>query len=58
MNWIEIMSVGAILCFAGLILWNRVYRTAKGEKGSCKSCGDTCSCVIKDAVAKKVMSDE
>lgn len=49
------VEIGAVVVIVGLSAYAVVRRglnTVKGEKGSCKSCGDTCACALKDAAKK------
>lgn len=46
----EILTISIIVGGAVVFMIRRTIGTSKGEKGSCKSCGDTCGCAIKDQI--------
>lgn len=43
----EIVTIAIVVGVAVLFVVRRALASVKGEKGSCKSCGDTCGCEIK-----------
>lgn len=43
-----IVVIGAAVFYVG----RKAYASFKGEEGSCRSCGDTCSCAIKDGLPR------
>lgn len=46
----EIIIVTILVGASVLFMARRAWAASKGEKGSCKSCGDTCGCAIKDQI--------
>ena len=49
MSGVELVTIGAIvLCAVGLVV-RQIVRSTQSEKGSCRGCGDTCSCAIQSA---------
>jgi hypothetical protein len=46
----EIVTITIVVGGAVFFMIRRAVGTSKGEKGSCKSCGDTCGCAIKDQI--------
>lgn len=50
MTWPEILTIAVVVGGAVFFVVRRAIGTSKGEKGSCKSCGDTCGCAIKDQI--------
>lgn len=53
MSGLEVAIVGTVVSVAALLLLRRVAAASKGEKGSCKSCGDVCGCAIKDQIKSR-----
>lgn len=47
MTVIEGVTVAAVVVGAAAVVWRKFAGSATGEKGSCKACGDDCSCAIK-----------
>ncbi|MCB0826906.1 MAG: FeoB-associated Cys-rich membrane protein [Armatimonadetes bacterium] len=49
----DMMIVTIVVTVCAVFVLRRFWKSAKGEKGSCRSCGDTCSCEIKEAIQGK-----
>jgi hypothetical protein len=47
MTIVEGVTVAVVVVGAGLVVWRRLGGSTKGNKGSCKACGDECACAIK-----------
>lgn len=43
----EGVTVAAVVIGAAAVVWRKFEGSAQGGKGSCKACGDDCSCAIK-----------
>jgi len=43
----EIVTISLVVGVSLIFVVRRAIATVGGEKGSCKSCGDTCGCEIK-----------
>lgn len=52
----EVIVVGLFVLGAVAYVFRKAFASANGEKGSCRSCGDTCGCALKDAVEKSKRS--
>lgn len=50
---IEGIIVGIVVLAAAVYVARKLWASSQGEKGTCRSCGDTCGCAIKDATGKK-----
>ncbi len=49
----EQIVVGVVVAAAVIFVVRKLYLATRGEKGTCRSCGDTCGCAIKDAVGAR-----
>ena len=48
----ELIIVALIVGAALFFMVRKSVKSMKGDKGSCRSCGDTCGCSLKDAVER------
>ncbi len=53
MSWPEVITIGAIVALSAGYVLKRFFGASKGEKGSCKSCSDTCGCAIHEAMSQQ-----
>ncbi len=49
---IEYVFVGLIVGGAVFFVARKAIRSLRGERGTCRSCGDSCGCAVKDAIHK------
>ena len=49
MSIVEGITVGAIVLASAGVVYRQFAKSSGTEKGSCKGCGDSCACVIKEA---------
>ncbi|MDI9640940.1 hypothetical protein QPK87_18435 [Kamptonema cortianum] len=52
MSPLEGVALGVIIGLAIVFIGRRAMSSIRGEKGSCRSCGDHCSCVIQESMSK------
>lgn len=52
MSGVEAGVVAAVVLVAGVYVFRRALAGARGEKGSCRSCGDSCGCAIAEAASR------